>query len=110
MRTVHAWTLDEPFVHLDDGVMQFEVLMPRETQVLGIRESSGGIQLYGICNLEAEEEKRYFLVTGHGHRERVGAMLPDEIGADRYLGTVSQPGGASYHVFEATLAAVEQEA
>lgn len=96
MRTLHAWTLTQT-----EG--QEAVEMPEGTMILGTRLSSGGLQLFGIVpDGDAETETRFFYVSGHGHRARIGSEFPDAVGREHYVGTESVAGGPTWHIFETT--------
>ncbi len=100
MRTVHAWVIADDFGPVAQGEGFAEV--PEGTELLGVRVSTSGVQLYGICDTDAPTDQRRFLVVGHGHRDRPGVELPAEVGAVHYVGTASVTGGPTFHVFETT--------
>lgn len=79
-----------------DGASKFEILMPKEAEILTVQIQRGKTYFWALVDPDAQKEARFF------ERVMTGASIYEGMGVERkYIGTVQlHAGDLVYHLFE----------
>lgn len=71
------------------------VLMPKDAEILCVKDINNEVFIYAYVNKEAIKEERYFIVYGTGHE-----IENDMWSKRKYIGTFVKQNGFVGHLFE----------